>query len=334
MISTTRFCLAVSVALFGLIGSLHDAADAAPLLLETVTLGKSNEHYTVEGEYPRTGLEAIDRVLADYATKSMNNLIASAEEDAAERAKEARRLPDGLTYWLDLHFTLERNDDNVFAVTITTSHFTGGAHPGRTFKTFTFLRPDGWQVFLPEIFSGRRALERISALAIRDLIERVGGPNGLTDPESIREGAGPLWENFEAFALTHDKLTLYFQEYQVAVYAAGSQQSEIPLSKLHDVLRDNWRLPAPSFDCSEADSRVEKAICSDVELARIDRRLAEAYERKLSEIYDDQGNDVTAAAREAIRKRQRDWLLHRESACSNGETACLTALYRDRMKTL
>ncbi len=334
MKSTTKMCLAVSAALFFVTGSINAAANAAPLPFETVTLGKSNEHYTVEGEYPRTGLEAIDRVLADYATKSMNDLIASAEEDAAERAKEGRRLPAGLTYWLDLHFTLERNDDDVFAVTITTSHFTGGAHPGRTFKTFTFLRPDGWRVFLPEIFSGREALQRISALAIQDLIERIGGLNGLTDPESIREGAGPSWENFEAFALNHDKLTLYFQEYQVAVYAAGSQQSEIPLSKLRDLLRNDWRLPAPSFDCGEADSRVEKSICSDVELARIDRRLAGAYERKLSELYDDQGNEVTAAVKEAIRKRQREWLLHREAACSNGETACLTALYRDRMKTL
>ncbi len=334
MKTTRRLCLAVSAALFFVTEAILVAANAAPLPVESVALGKSNQHYTVEGEYPRTGLEAIDRVLAAYATKSVNNLIASAEEDAAERAKEGRRLPDGLTYWLDLHFTLERNDDTVFAVTITTSQFTGGAHPGRIFKTFTFLRPDGWQVFLPEIFSGRKALERISALAIQDLIERIGGPNGLTDPDSIREGAGPSWENFEAFALTHDKLILYFQEYQVAVYAAGSQQSEIPLSKLRGLIRDNWRLPAPSFECDEANSRVEKAICANVELARIDRKLAKAYERKLSEIYDDQGDEAAAAAKAAIRKGQSDWLRYRDSACSNGEIACLITVYQDRIKAL
>lgn len=314
--------------------SIHQAADAAPLPFETVTAGKSDKNYTVEVEYPRTGLEAIDRVLADYATKSMNDLIASAEEDAAERAKEGRRLPDGLTYSLDLHFTLERNDDDVFAVTITTSHFTGGAHPGKNFETFTFLRPDGWRVFLPEIFSGRKALQRISALAIQDLTKRIGGPKGLTDPESIRQGAGPSWENFSAFALTHDTLTLYFQEYQVAAYAAGSQQSEIALSELRGLMRDDWRLPAPSFSCSEARSQVEKAICSDAELARIDRKLADAYEQKLAENDDEQGNTVTEAAKETIRQGQRDWLRRRGSACAGGKVACLKAVYRDRMTAL
>lgn len=310
------------------------STSAAPLPIETKTAGKSSKNYTVEAEYPQTGLLAIDRVLADHADASMNELIASAEEDATERTKDGTRLPEGLTYSLDVAFTLERNDDSVFAVTLATNQFTGGAHPGNQISTFTFLRPDGWRVFLPEIFSGAKALKRISELAVRELNKILSGPNGPIDPDWVQRGAGPSWGNFTSFILTTEVLILNFQEYQVAPYAAGSQQVRIPISELRGLMRGDWRLPAPSFSCSEARSQVEKAICSDTELARIDRKLAEAYEQKLAEKHDEQDKEVTAAAKEAIRQGQRNWLRHRDSACDGVKVACLTAVYRDRMKAL
>ena len=42
------------------------------------------------------------------------------------------------------------------------------------------------------------------------------------------EGFEPKKENFSTFALTDSSMILYFNEYQIAPYAAGNFQIEIP----------------------------------------------------------------------------------------------------------
>jgi uncharacterized protein len=57
-------------------------------------------------------------------------------------------------------------------------------------------------------------------------------------------------------------------------------------------------LLAASFDCAKARSRVEKAICGDPELSKMDEQLAAAYKAAL----------VAHPLPSYVRARQRDWL--------------------------
>ena len=139
---------------------------AEPLAVEDVPFTDSTETYSVDMAYPRTGDADIDAAIANWAVGLANDFIKQAREDFADFEQGGDR--PMWTYALDLAYGVARNDDDMFVVDFNQSVFTGGAHPNPGIRTFNFLRQDGWQVLLPEIFEPA-ALQTISDLAIADL---------------------------------------------------------------------------------------------------------------------------------------------------------------------
>jgi uncharacterized protein len=79
---------------------------------------------------------------------------------------------------------------------------------------------------------------------------------------------------------------------------------------------------AASFDCSKAASKIEKMICQDEELSRLDGQLGEKF---------------NAAARlstqpDQLKNAQRSWLRDRRNPCT--DKPCLVAAYQLRMQEL
>src|SRR5262249_11188020 len=138
--------------------------------------------------------------------------------------------------------------------------------------------------FLGEILDGKNGIDRLSRIVTAKLIKEIGtGENAVSDKESITRGASARADNFADFIMLPGKLHLYFSPYAVASYAAGPQETTIDLNQMKDVVRTDFRAPAPSFDCRKAKSAIEKAVCADARLARLDRQMAEAYESKLAQ---------------------------------------------------
>jgi uncharacterized protein YecT (DUF1311 family) len=83
---------------------------------------------------------------------------------------------------------------------------------------------------------------------------------------------------------------------------------------------------SPSFDCSEAQSMVEKTICRDVELSRLDKELNEIYQQVLQQKGD------------KIRLSQRTWSSQREEKIQGQShqvsVKILKDLYDKRIKEL
>lgn len=305
-------------------GALAAGPALAQVAVETVNIERKTDTMDVEVAYPRTGNPAIDAFFADWATGMVRDFAADADRDfAAFKQDNNGELPPW-SYSLYVGFGVPRNDAEMLVFGFDESVFTGGAHPNHNIESFTFLMPDGWRVFLPETFS-RPALEKISALAIADLTKQLLGPDSMSDADWVKSGAGPAWSNFEAFALLPDKLVIRFPPYQVAAYAAGDQQVEIPLSELSGLMRKDWRTPVASFDCQKAGTPTEKAICSDVALARLDRSLADSYTQALSWASDE-------AEKTKIRDAQRTWIGER-NACG-ADVGCLTGGYDARLEAL
>ena len=299
------------------------AAGAAGVFpVSTKTIKATTAAYEISVRYPQIGVASVDGEIAEWAKGVADDFEKSSQDD---------RQPGDGAYTLDLSYQVERNDASAVAVEFDEDIYTGGAHPNHDIVTFNYLMPDGWRVYLPEIFHGPNALARISELAIADLEKQLTGPDALSDPETIKSGAGPDWGNFKDFVLLRDSLVINFPPYQVAAYAAGPQEVRIPLSALREVMRVDWRAPAASFDCGKAALPMERAICSDVGLARLDREVAQAYGDKLRYELDD-------ANKIAIRSEQRTWLASRNSACKDEDgtelVACLTGVYRTRLAAL
>jgi len=285
-----------------------------------VKIAIKQKEFEVNVAYPQTGNKAIDTAIADWAKKE----VASFKSDAAGNDGDGSMGP----YSLDISFTIARSDDKMFAVVFTESTYEGGAHPNTFFRTMDFLLPDGWQVYLPEIFT-EAGLKKISQLAIADLDKQLAGPDAMSK-DWIARGAGPDWDNFADFVLLPNALDIQYAPYNVAAYAAGPQETKIPLAPLKFFLRTDWRAPVASFDCAKASAAIEKTLCSNVSLARLDRAVAQAYSQQI-------GNADGDAAKKQVRDAQRGWLAKRKTACpqdGKDAVACLTKFYQARLTAL
>lgn len=78
---------------------------------------------------------------------------------------------------------------------------------------------------------------------------------------------------------------------------------------------------AASFNCAKVSTKVEKMICADPELSRLDEELAQAYSEALKKNLD----------AEAFKQQQLEWIKN-QSHCK--DTVCLKDLYQQRLADL
>jgi uncharacterized protein YecT (DUF1311 family) len=270
--------------------------------------------------YPQIGIPSADTAMQAWAQALADDF----KQTLLER--DPREPP----YSAQLRYSVARNDDAVVSILFSYSIYTGGAHPNLAQTAFNFLMPDGMRVFLPDVV-GNDGIQHVSDLAVADLTARLTGPSGMSDPAWIRTGAAPYADNFETFELLPDEIVVEFDPYAVAAYAAGPQQVHIPLAALQNVLRDDPRAPLPSFDCADALTSVEHAICADTLLAQLDRRTAEAFRARLR-------YEVLANQPPKVRAEQQAWLTTRDAACANTTSTalvtCLQNQYAARLPAL
>lgn len=312
-----RILIALAMALF--FAAPICAADGA-LPVKEKKIANKGPSFTLDFAYPHTGHQAIDREIEAWAQGLAKDFLD--EVNGQEK-------PSVGPYTADLGYEIGRNDRVMFGVLFSYGTYMGGAHPNSVYDAFNFLMPEGLRVELAELFT-RRGIERISAISIAALKKTLTGPDGMSDADWIKRGAGTNAKNFRNFILEPGALVLHFDAYQVAAYAAGPQEVRIPLARLTDVMRADPRAPAASFDCAEASTDVEHEICRSRELATLDRHLAEDYEEKMM-----WESDQTKRAK--LRQEQRDWLKARDSYCRRAAmsmTACLSKAYQERSRAL
>lgn len=78
---------------------------------------------------------------------------------------------------------------------------------------------------------------------------------------------------------------------------------------------------AASFPCEKASTQVEKLICGDPELSKLDEELDTAYQRALGMV----------AAKKPLHLQQRDWLATRDACADN---PCIRRAYDARLSRL
>lgn len=89
---------------------------------------------------------------------------------------------------------------------------------------------------------------------------------------------------------------------------------------------------AQSFDCSKAQSAIEKAICASPALAAQDATLAATYRQVVTDLNGD------AVKLNELRAQQRNWLADRNKSCVDTDpvrlSACLATSYQTRLTAL
>ena len=64
---------------------------------------------------------------------------------------------------------------------------------------------------------------------------------------------------------------------------------------------------AASFDCKKAKTEIEKTVCGDAALSKLDEELGRAYKRALA----------GASSPEPLRREQANWLKNRNTVCQS-----------------
>ena len=83
-------------------------------------------------------------------------------------------------------------------------------------------------------------------------------------------------------------------------------------------------LSAASFDCNRAETQIEKMICAEAELSKLDEDLAGAYAIALE-------NRSQSDTKEALKNDQKTWLKERNTC---GDTSCVKSSYVNRLAAL
>ncbi len=90
-----------------------------------------------------------------------------------------------------------------------------------------------------------------------------------------------------------------------------------------DQQSDQPQTANPSFDCGNARTRSEIAICNDATLANLDRQMAAQFNSGMSQADDEQ---------QRLLKRTRDRFLSYRNRCGNN--ACIAQTYQSRMREI
>ena len=99
----------------------------------------------------------------------------------------------------------------------------------------------------------------------------------------------------------------------------------------------------PSFDCSKAKTRVEKLVCSDEDISRVDRDMQKAYDLMMGK-YDipymnEEAKEEIKPYLEKLKQSQIDWVKYRDKYCNTKKdekefNSCVFSRYVYRIKSI
>jgi hypothetical protein len=194
------------------------------------TTDQSDAKRKITATYPITKSEAVNayfKQFVDEQIKQFKDDTNWADDPEITSASEAI-LSFDITY---TNTRSQRADNYIFTV----SSYTGGAHGLDVTKTFSFSK-EGKLIGLADLFSnGLSGLKTVAPYVQAELAKQ-----NITTKDWIQEGAGPTEDNYRSFIVTDNGITVIFDPYQVAAYAAGSVKVQVPASAFKTVANKQY----------------------------------------------------------------------------------------------
>ena len=120
-------------------------------------------------------------------------------------------------------------------------YYAGAAHPLTFFFCTTYDLKNDKVVTLGDMFTGNY-LTKISDLCIKDLVRQKNEYTDNPEISWIEEGASPKDSNYTVYNVTESSLLITFPVYQVASYAEGPREVDIPFADLKDFIKNDGPL--------------------------------------------------------------------------------------------
>lgn len=141
---------------------------------------------------------------------------------------------------LDMSFINTYNKDGIVSFYITIATYMGGAHDNIALMSETFDLKEGTRITSDTLFISD---EQTYTTRIKEYILAEMDKRSQDEQSPYYENYPELLEatyNKESFVLTEEGLRAYFQIYDLAPYAAGSIQFDIPYGEIADILNPKY----------------------------------------------------------------------------------------------
>ncbi len=169
--------------------------------------------------------------VASFKKEANDNYKARLETGGEDFQKEFSK---GEAYTYQIKTDIIQSNKDFISITITVAGYSGGAHGYETTTSFNYDVKGNKEIELGYFYPNNSDyLKIISELARKQLepkLIKASEQSALDEnmKSMLADGTDPKnKENFKTFTFTHDTLTIYFGQYQVAPYVYGQQTIDI-----------------------------------------------------------------------------------------------------------
>ncbi len=185
--------------------------------------------YTINIKYP-TIENYSDKKVQDSFNAFITNVIAQFEKGVKSTTSTEGK--NTLEYDYEVFY----QGDRFVSILMSGSEYTGGVHPTPVLKAINYDLKENKEIKLVDLATKYSLAyeDKISMLASAELEKKLG-------QDFIEEGVAADLENFREFNFNKTILKITFSAYQVGPYAIGTPSVEIPLAKLSEFLKSEFK---------------------------------------------------------------------------------------------
>ena len=201
----------------------------------TVIAKQDNEDagvYEIKVQYPEfSGVSNAAILNANIRDNVMNQVTQFKSDEAANAIKELSAKSS-----FQIEYSVGMLTADIASVKFTTFYYIRGmAHPATQIWTVNYDFMDGKPIDIEDLFDpGADYLHALQAAAKPAITQKLQAEDAYI-PDFVDQGTAPKAVNYSSFTLRKDKLTIIFNQYQVAPGAAGDSSIEIPFSAFASV---------------------------------------------------------------------------------------------------
>lgn len=184
--------------------------------IDEQTFSEKTEQYVIDVKYPITESASVNAYIREF----VDDAIAQYKKDIAW-TQEGEVQSQVLSFNI-IYKTVSTEKAENFIFTIGT--YTGGAHGLYALKVIRFT-PEGKPIYENGIFKNTSEALKLKAPFVQKELEK----REFANKEWIADGAAPKIDNYKNIVITDTGITVMFEPYSVAPYAAGVQEVDVPL---------------------------------------------------------------------------------------------------------
>lgn len=229
-----------------------DTENGATVKIDKKVVKKDEEWISIEANIPVvTGIKdenvqnRINSMLEDAGMKFIDDL----EKQSKEALEEAKTVGyDYIPYYAGITFEEKFNKNGILSLYVVYDQFTGGAHGSHDDISYNFDLATGELIPLSELFNADYDYKASIDKSITAQIEKI---NEQYKEEAVKNGENPEdayapYAGFSGIAknqqyyIKDGSIVIYFPLYEIAPYAAGIPEFEIPLSEIESGIKAEY----------------------------------------------------------------------------------------------